>query len=483
MSARTEDIIMEDTKDSFTISESAKGKGLKDGELDESRLAGCLTEDNQIAPDIVGALRSNDRTKQLDAAKKLARLADEREGAAILPIINSGIISNIVDMISLDDIDLQVHLTAVLATTTSGSLEHTTVIANSGAIPKFVSISSSSTSDRARDDALLALGNIGGDSRLLRDMVIGEGGLQPILDILRNPSEKKDSHRYWAANALERITRSVGPYTTEYEPTSDIVPALTAYIEYQKDETAESLRACLLALCHILSDASFVDAILQTGIIPRLVQLCTSTQPRLRHTALRCVGRILSYSDAGTNQLTDAGIIEALRPCITSEDPRDRRRSCWAVSNIAAGTLEQAKALIAAGFVPPLVKVASDPAQESDVRGDAIWALASMAYNWGRHHSPILETLFETNCLEAFFSALVLSDTSAASVSLKSIRTFLNTWWDGKSKAIERSKAIGGVLALRAFKLRQEPDLAQERLLAHMILKEDLRESSLPPRV
>ncbi|KAG8920751.1 hypothetical protein FRC00_009566, partial [Tulasnella sp. 408] len=86
------DIFMSAAQDNSSQNESAEGNDKDvDGKFDESELDGYITVHNRIAPDIVNALRSNDRTARLDAATKLHQLADKREATAIQPIIDSGI--------------------------------------------------------------------------------------------------------------------------------------------------------------------------------------------------------------------------------------------------------------------------------------------------------------------------------------------------------------------------------------------------------
>lgn len=212
------------------------------------------------------------------------------------------------------------------------------------------------------------------------------------------------------------------------------------------------------------------------------MQLCSSKQASARHNALQCVGFIL-YSDDGTNQLIKAGVLEALKACIGSEDAQDRRLACWAASSIAASTLDQARALIRAGFMPMLISVISNSEESNETQGDAAWALAGLACNWGHYYPDVRETLLEENCLEGLLSALKLKDQSAVAMSMKGILRFVTASWPGRPKAIERIEAAGGVATLRDFKLRPEANLAHERYMAHTILKEHLKQVSRSPRV
>ncbi|KIO15520.1 hypothetical protein M407DRAFT_34894 [Tulasnella calospora MUT 4182] len=148
----------------------------KDKEFDESVLDGYMPKDN-----VTGYVQVT--KARLEAATKLHRLVEGREPTSIQPILNSGVLPDIASMISLEYAGLPVRLNAVLVTVTTGSPEQVSAAIETGALPKFILLGSSSTRDEARDDAIIALGNIGGTSRLLRDTVIREGGLKLLLDI------------------------------------------------------------------------------------------------------------------------------------------------------------------------------------------------------------------------------------------------------------------------------------------------------------
>ncbi|KIO25372.1 hypothetical protein M407DRAFT_25275 [Tulasnella calospora MUT 4182] len=484
MSSTTEDVVMRIAEDHSTKNEPAQSAG-KDETFDETVLDGYITEDNQIAPEIIDPLRSNNQTARLEAATKLHRLVDKRETTSIQPIINSGLIPDIVSMISLHDVELQVPLTAILVHLTVESSETISAVVEAGAVAKCILLASLSTSDRARDVALVSLGNLGGYSQPLKDRVIQDGGLKPLLDILGSPSEQKDSHTYWAANAIAGITHQLSSDVAGYEVhTQDIITVLTKYIEYQQDETAGYLKYPLLAISHILSNKSSIHAVLETKIIPRIVQLCSSEHASTRHNALECVGNIL-YSTDGAEHLTSAGVLEALRSCIGSEDAQDRMYACWAAANIAGATspLDQVEALVKAGFVPMLVKVISSSEDEAGAQINAARALTGLAYNWGQFDPERRRTLLEADCVKGLLSALALKDQGVVAVSMKGLLVFLEAEGLAKQNAIERIEAAGGVAALRALKLRPEAGLAHQRRMAHMILKEYLKHLSLPPRV
>ncbi|KAG9033099.1 hypothetical protein FS837_002551 [Tulasnella sp. UAMH 9824] len=281
-------------------------------------------------------------------------------------------------MISLDEAELQVHLNAVLVTITTGSSQQVSLAVETGAIPKLILLASSSTCGKARGDAIVGLGNIGGTSRQLRDTVVGAGGLKPLLDILNSPSQHEDNDVYSAAIAIKSFTRILGLSTTGNYMAQDILPTLVRYINDDVHETPRSLENPLRALDNMMRDRILLGTILDTNIIPRLVQLCTSPLGSIRKHAILCVSRVLETSDKGIDQLLHAGILEVLRSCILSGEARDRSYACLGTSNIVASTLEHSKALIKTGLVHILVKVASNLEEKPKTRDNVVWTLLAL---------------------------------------------------------------------------------------------------------
>ncbi|KAG8952262.1 Importin alpha subunit (Karyopherin alpha subunit) (Serine-rich RNA polymerase I suppressor protein) [Tulasnella sp. 424] len=466
MNAKTENIVMETVENRPDQHESDK----EDEEIDESVLDGYLTEDKHIAPEIVNAFRSNDRDARLEAAKKLKQLGDKRETLAAQEIVNAGLLPSIVEMMSSDDIQSQVQATWLVALVTAS--EQTSAAVEAGVIPRLITLASSMTSKRVRDNALLAMGNIGKDSQQLRDKLIQEGGLKPPLDVLANPSKYPNNTLRLAADTIHGFSCSRRGKMPGYEVTQQIIPVLLGYILYQRNGAAKSLQHCILSLSHILVGKAQVDDVLRIDVVPRLVHLCTSQEAKTRRNALKCISRIILYSEDGTEKLINAGILPIFKTCIEG-DKQDRREACFGASNLVAGTLDHAKAFMGLDLVPIFVKVVSNEEEVPGIRNDATWTLSNLARIWGREHHDILDTLLEANVVESLCIGLTLEKRDAVEISLQGIQGFLRPQWEGQKRAIERIIAGDGIDQLRALRVRKDfrptqlPRTAQTLLESH----------------
>lgn len=74
-------------------------------------------------------------------------------------------------------------------------------VVKSGAIPKFVSLLSS-THENVCEQAVWALGNIAGDGPHLRDAVIEAGAVEPLLSLVRT-SAKVSMVTSWRAGGVK----------------------------------------------------------------------------------------------------------------------------------------------------------------------------------------------------------------------------------------------------------------------------------------
>lgn len=100
-----------------------------------------------------------------------------------------------------------------------------------------------------------------------------------------------------------------------------------------------------------------IQAILETGLIPKLVQLLTSQEETILIPALRTVGNIVTGNDAQTDAVILAGGLTHLGALLRYHRANIVKETAWAISNIMAGNTNQIQSAISAGLLPPLIEI------------------------------------------------------------------------------------------------------------------------------
>lgn len=100
-----------------------------------------------------------------------------------------------------------------------------------------------------------------------------------------------------------------------------------------------------------------IQAVLETGIISRLVELLTSPDGNILTPALRTVGNIVSGNDIQTDAVIVAGGLPHLCALLRHHRANVVKEATWAISNIAAGNTRQIQCVISANVLPALTEV------------------------------------------------------------------------------------------------------------------------------
>lgn len=104
-------------------------------------------------------------------------------------------------MLSSENTRFRAEAAWIVSNIALGTYEQTSTVVYAGAIPKLVALFPTDDTD-IQETALWALGNIGGDCKQFRDMVVQAGGLKPPLDVLDAPKDYEEKLRNTASWVL-----------------------------------------------------------------------------------------------------------------------------------------------------------------------------------------------------------------------------------------------------------------------------------------
>jgi len=118
-----------------------------------------------------------------------------------------------------------------------------------------------------------------------------------------------------------------------------------------------------------------IQAVIDSGVTGRLVELLTHQSAKVQMHALQTVCNLVTGNNAQTQAVLDCGVLPCLLALLVHPKKSLRQQACWAISNITASNEAQIAAVIAAGLIPPLVAILQS--DEWAVQKEAAWAFSN----------------------------------------------------------------------------------------------------------
>ncbi|KAK2637991.1 hypothetical protein Ddye_025786 [Dipteronia dyeriana] len=256
--------------------------------------------------------------------------------------------------------------------------------------------------DCPRFQAMWALVNVAGDSPKCRDLVLGCGAMLSLLPLL-NDHAKLPMLR----NAMWTVSNFFGESHNHlfacfficrlvvvevfldvhslyfFKQIKHALPAIARLILLDDEEV---LTDSCWALSY-LSDGTYdkIQAVIDAGVCPRLVELLTHRSPSVLISALRTVGNIVTGDDLQSQCIINHQALPCLLNLLISNYKKSiKKEACW------RGNKEQIHAVIEANIIGPLIHLLQNA--EFDIKKEAAWAISNATS--GGTHEQINYSLF-----------------------------------------------------------------------------------------
>lgn len=173
-----------------------------------------------------------------------------------------------------------------------------------------------------------------------------------------------------------------------------------------------------------LSDGSNdkIQAVIESGVCRRLVDLLMHPSTSVQTPALRSVGNIVTGDDLQTQVVITSGALPALLSLLSSPKEGIRKEACWTISNITAGSPPQIQAVVDANIIPPLINILQNA--DFKTRKEACWAISN-ATSGGLQEPSQIRYLVSQGCIKPLCDLLTMMDNKIIQVALDGLDNIL----------------------------------------------------------
>lgn len=367
--------------------------------------------------DIIRYMNCDDVVLQLQATQQCRKMLSREKHPPIDSMIEKGIVPRCVQFLDCHwNPALQFEASWALTNVASGTSEQTMMVVNTGAVPKFIALLESPAHNVA-EQAVWALGNIAGDGSEARDFVLEQNALPLLINLIKqNTPITFKRNIVWT---ISNLCRNKNP-PPSFDLVKIAIPCLSSLLDCNDNDI---LADTCWALSY-LSDGTNnkIQTLVDAGIVPKLIELLSSTEILVLTPALRTVGNIVTGNDTQTDSIIQYGGLQKLCLLLTHYRCNVVKEAAWTISNITAGNSNQIQHVIDAGILPPLINVLKNGDFKS--QKEASWAVTNLTS--GGDPGQLVH-LVQAGVLLPFCDLLDVKDGKTISVVLDGLINILST--------------------------------------------------------
>jgi hypothetical protein len=398
--------------------------------------------------EILRKARSGVIEQKLEGIQLVRKILSKGRNPPIDNLISVGLVPILVECLQHDHPSLQFEAAWALTNIASGTTVQTKTVVANGAVPILINLLSSPHANVC-EQAVWALGNITGDGPDCRDYVIKCGIIQPLLYLINDATPTSLLQNVtWTISNLCRNKNPPPPF----ESVVVTLPSLVMLIEHSG--LVVQIDACWALSFLADGNTRQIQAVIDSGVVSKLVPLLGLTENKIVMPALRTLGNIVTGTDIQTQVVLDHGILPFLLTLLYHTRPAIVREAVWTLSNITAGNQRQVQMVIDNGLIPPLILILTSG--NFKTQKEAAWAISNLTVGGSLNQ---VSYVVHEGCVGAMCAMLASHDPMVIQVILDGLGNILKMAGPQYKTIVNAIDDAGGIEAIERLQQHENVEI------------------------
>lgn len=218
------------------------------------------------------------------------------------------------------------------------------------------------------------------------------------------------------------------------------------------------------ALSYVTDDSGDkIQAVLDAGCVPKLVNLLNCDDITIITPALRSVGNIVTGDDVQTDAVLAAGVLPVLNQLLQHKKPNIVKEAAWTVSNITAGNQHQIQQVMDQDVIPPLIKILESG--DFKAQREAVWCITNITS--GGSTEQVIRLIEQYPIVKPYCDLLSSKDSRTLMVVIQGLQSLFKTAEaiNGVSNLCVLVEEIGALDKLEALQNHEVEEIYEKAYL------------------